>query len=92
MMAVRELTDSINSVSVIAGRRRKRAGFGKGVSMKLFKYAIDIGFRHCDPAGIVFYPRYFEMMNDAIEIFFRVPVTTVRGAVKEGPIPGGSFF
>ena len=71
MMAVRELTDSINSVSVITGRRRKRAGFGKGVSMKLFTYGIDIGFRHCDPAGIVFYPRYFEMMNDAIEIFFR---------------------
>ena len=39
--------------------------------MKLFTYGIDIGFRHCDPAGIVFYPRYFEMMNDAIEIFFR---------------------
>lgn len=27
-------------------------------------------FKHCDPAGIVFYPRYFEMMNDAIEYFF----------------------
>jgi len=27
-------------------------------------------FRHCDPAGIVFYPRYFEMMNDCVEAFF----------------------
>ena len=27
-------------------------------------------FKHCDPAGIVFYPRYFEMMNDAVEDFF----------------------
>jgi 4-hydroxybenzoyl-CoA thioesterase len=27
-------------------------------------------FRHCDPAGIVFYPRYFEMINDCIEAFF----------------------
>ncbi|KIC48677.1 acyl-CoA thioesterase [Tateyamaria sp. ANG-S1] len=27
-------------------------------------------FRHCDPAGIVFYPRYFEMINDALESFF----------------------
>lgn len=27
-------------------------------------------FRHCDPAGIVFYPRYFEMMNDTVEAFF----------------------
>ena len=28
-------------------------------------------FKHCDPAGIVFYPRYFEMINDAVEGFFR---------------------
>lgn len=27
-------------------------------------------FKHCDPAGIVFFPRYFEMMNDCMEIFF----------------------
>jgi 4-hydroxybenzoyl-CoA thioesterase len=27
-------------------------------------------FKHCDPAGIVFYPRYFEMMNDAVEAYF----------------------
>lgn len=27
-------------------------------------------FKHCDPAGIVFYPRYFEMINDTVESFF----------------------
>ena len=27
-------------------------------------------FRHCDPAGIVFFPRYFEMINDCVEHFF----------------------
>lgn len=27
-------------------------------------------FKHCDPAGIVFYPRYFEMINDVVEMFF----------------------
>ena len=27
-------------------------------------------FRHCDPAGIVFFPRYFEMINDCVENFF----------------------
>ena len=26
--------------------------------------------KHCDPAGIVFHPRHFEMMNDAVEAFF----------------------
>lgn len=29
-----------------------------------------VQFKHCDPAGIVFYPRYFEMMNDCVEAFF----------------------
>ncbi|PID37195.1 MAG: thioesterase [Rhodobacterales bacterium] len=27
-------------------------------------------FKHCDPAGIVFYPRYFEIINDTIEAMF----------------------
>ena len=32
---------------------------------------IRIEFNHCDPAGIVFYPRYFEMTNSVCENFFR---------------------
>ena len=35
-----------------------------------FAYPEKVVFRHCDPAGIVFYPRYFEMMNDTVEAFF----------------------
>ena len=35
-----------------------------------FRYRQKILFRHCDPAGIVFYPRYFEMLNDCVEAFF----------------------
>jgi len=31
---------------------------------------IEIGFKHCDPAGIVFYPRYTEMMHDTVEHWF----------------------
>ncbi|EWM51351.1 thioesterase superfamily [Bordetella holmesii 70147] len=31
---------------------------------------MEILFRHFDPAGIVFYPRYFEMINDFIEEWF----------------------
>lgn len=27
-------------------------------------------FQHCDPAGIVFYPRYFEMLNAVVEEWF----------------------
>ena len=31
-------------------------------------------FKHCDPAGIVFYPRYFEMINDCVEAFSTRPL------------------
>lgn len=36
----------------------------------IFERREKVLFRHCDPAGIVFFPRYFEMMNDHIEAFF----------------------
>lgn len=36
-----------------------------------YRRRIAIEFNHCDPAGIVFYPRYFEMINSVIENFFR---------------------
>ena len=29
-----------------------------------------VRFQHCDPAGIVFYPRYYEMLNLTVEQFF----------------------
>jgi 4-hydroxybenzoyl-CoA thioesterase len=37
----------------------------------LYRQPIRIEFNHCDPAGIVFYPRYFEMTNSLCESFFR---------------------
>ncbi len=30
-----------------------------------------IRFSHCDPAGIIFYPRYFELVHEAKEDWFR---------------------
>lgn len=35
-----------------------------------FKVQIPVRFKHCDPAGIVFFPRYFEMINDVVEDWF----------------------
>lgn len=35
-----------------------------------YQRLIQIEFNHCDPAGIVFYPRYFEMTNSVVENFF----------------------
>jgi 4-hydroxybenzoyl-CoA thioesterase len=37
----------------------------------IYTRQIRIEFNHCDPAGIVFYPRYFEMTNSVAENFFR---------------------
>jgi 4-hydroxybenzoyl-CoA thioesterase len=36
----------------------------------VFHYPQKILFQHCDPAGIVFYPRYYEMLNACIEAWF----------------------
>ncbi len=32
-----------------------------------FSVQVPVRFAHVDPAGIVFYPRYFELMNGAVE-------------------------
>ena len=39
--------------------------------MKRHEMSVEIGFKHCDPAGIVFYPRYAEMVNDTVEHWFK---------------------
>lgn len=39
--------------------------------MKRHETSVEIGFKHCDPAGIVFYPRYVEMVNDTVEHWFK---------------------
>jgi 4-hydroxybenzoyl-CoA thioesterase len=38
--------------------------------MNFFEEMQTVRFQHCDPAGIVFYPRYYEMLNLTVERFF----------------------
>ncbi len=38
--------------------------------MTLFTMDIPVRFQHSDPAGIVFYPRYFEMIDQMVEDWF----------------------
>ncbi len=38
--------------------------------MDIFKVSQKILFQHCDTAGIVFYPRFFEMVNATVERWF----------------------
>lgn len=35
-----------------------------------FEFPVTVRFQHCDAAGIVFYPRYFEMLNTCVETWF----------------------
>lgn len=39
---------------------------------KIFEHRIKVLFQHCDPAAIVFYPRYFEMVNQTVEEWHEV--------------------
>lgn len=36
----------------------------------VFATPITVRFKHCDPAGIAFYPRLFEFANDTVEAWF----------------------
>ncbi len=38
--------------------------------MPAFQREIPVRFGHCDPATIVFYPRYFEMISSLVEDWF----------------------
>lgn len=38
--------------------------------MPSHRYDVTIRFSHCDPAGIVFFPRYFALFNDTVEDWF----------------------
>lgn len=47
----------------------------------IYHRLIPVEFNHCDPAGIVFYPRYFEMTNSVAENFFREVAGQSYGAM-----------
>lgn len=53
-----------------------------------FVYRQKVLFQHCDPAGIVFYPRYMEMMNATVEEWFESRLkhsfAKMHGAMQAG--------
>jgi 4-hydroxybenzoyl-CoA thioesterase len=36
----------------------------------LFRQSVTVHFSHCDPAGMVFFPQYFVMLNNLVENWF----------------------
>lgn len=41
------------------------------MSGMIYHRAIQIEFNHCDPAGIVFFPRFYEMVSSVCENFHK---------------------
>ncbi len=39
-----------------------------------FSFPQKVLFKHCDPAGIVLSPRFFEMISDAVDALFNDPL------------------
>jgi 4-hydroxybenzoyl-CoA thioesterase len=37
---------------------------------QVYRNTVRVRFKDCDAAGIVFFPRYFEMLNDLVEDWF----------------------
>ena len=59
-----------------------------------FFFSQRVRFQHCDPAGIVFFPRYFEMVNATVEEWFAerlgMPFAEMHGPTQGG-IPTASI-
>ena len=56
--------------------------------MNRFEEEVLVRWAHTDPAGIVFYPRYFEMINALVEDWFAGPLDcdfeTLHGELETG--------
>jgi 4-hydroxybenzoyl-CoA thioesterase len=52
------------------GQRAALAAIVESLTMAAFQREILVRFGHCDAAGWVFYPRYFEMVSDFVEDWF----------------------
>ena len=62
--------------------------------MDAFTFPQRVRFQHCDPAGIIFYPRYFEMLNATVEEWFATRLglsfAEIHGPMQRG-VPTARF-
>ena len=45
-----------------------------GASVGVYRMPVRVGWGHCDPAGIVYFPRFFELFHEAMERWFEEPL------------------
>ena len=56
--------------SMGTAKHKKTAQRGDDEGMPAYKIYRDVQLKDCDPTGIVFLPRYFEMIHEVIEAWF----------------------
>lgn len=56
--------------------------------MSVYTTTRTVRFSHCDPAGIIYYPRYFDLIHEAKEDWFRYaleyPFAQMIGEARNG--------
>ena len=56
--------------------------------MSIYRTNRTVRFSHCDPAGIIFYPRYFDLIHEAKEDWFKEgldwPFASMIGEMRNG--------
>jgi 4-hydroxybenzoyl-CoA thioesterase len=55
--------------------------------MRIFSRKTIVRFKHCDPAGIMFYPRFFGLVNEVVEDWFAAlghPFATLHIEQRKG--------
>jgi 4-hydroxybenzoyl-CoA thioesterase len=56
--------------------------------MSTFRTRRTVRFSHCDPAGIIYYPRYFDLIHEAKEDWFKEaldwPFGSMIGELRQG--------
>ncbi|MDF0599712.1 thioesterase family protein [Psychromarinibacter sp. C21-152] len=57
---------------------------------QVFSIHRQVEFNHCDPAGMVYYPRYFEMISALTERFFADALDYAWSSMGEAAIGNGT--
>lgn len=53
-------------------------------AMGVHVHRLVVRFGHCDPAGIVYFPRFFDMFHDAMETWFSAGLGVVYAGMVTG--------
>ena len=92
--ALRAAPDGAGRVESDGGMKRQDRIKGLDLPAGAWRITVPVRFSHCDPASIVYFPRYFDMINGVVEDWFAGalglahPPSSATGASVSGrPMP-----